>query len=404
MIIKNINNFNFENKIALIRVDYNVPINNNYEIIDDTRIQYSIPTIQKIICEKGKVVLISHFGRPKGKRLKNLSLKFLVPFLTKKFGIPVKFCDDCIGNNVINKIKKLKSGDILLLENLRFYKEEEEENYNFGQELSKNGDIYVNDAFSVAHRNHSSIITTPKFFLEKKCMGFLMKKEIENFKKFFSGQHKKPITVILGGSKVSSKLNIIKSLIDFSNFILIGGGMAYPFIKKKYGGKIGNSLTEKYSIIENTLEEILSELNKKNKNNILLFPKDVVISKTFDNNKNTKIVPIHSIPNGWIGLDIGPKSIKYFCNIIEKSKTILWNGPLGVFEFSNFSIGTKKIAKKISEITKNGAYSLVGGGDSIAALKMEKCEKKVSYLSTGGGSMLEILKNKVLPGIKSLYI
>ncbi|WP_185861918.1 phosphoglycerate kinase [Blattabacterium cuenoti] len=396
--IKTINDFNFKNKTALIRVDFNVPINNAYQITDDTRISYSIPTIQKIISEKGKIVLLSHFGRPKGIPSKILSLKFLIPFLYKKFKLSVNFCENCIGESVEKKVSNLKNGEILLLENLRFHKEEEEENENFAFNLSKLGNIYVNDAFSVSHRFHSSITILPKFF-KKKCIGFLMEKEIQFLNKFLSGKVKKPITILLGGAKVSSKIKIIENFIKFANYILIGGGMAYPFIKIN-GGKIGNSIFEKNKKIEKTIIKILDKYHKKN--GTLFFPKDVIVADSFKNTANTKIVPINSIPYGWMGLDLGPNSIKYFCNIIEKSKTIFWNGPMGVFEFHNFSLGTRSIAKAITNATKKGAFSLVGGGDSIASLKMEGCEKKISYLSTGGGAMLESLKNKMLPGIKAI--
>ncbi|AFJ90778.1 phosphoglycerate kinase [Blattabacterium sp. (Blaberus giganteus)] len=398
--IKTVNDFNFENQTALIRVDFNVPINEYYEIIDDTRIQYSIPTIQKIISEKGKIVLISHFGRPKGISSKTYSLKFLTHYLYKKLKINVFFHENCIGETVVKKVNELKNGEILLLENLRFYKEEEREDKNFAYELSKLGDIYVNDAFGVAHRFHTSITILPKFFGKKKCIGLLMKKEIQLLGQFSYGKGKRPITALLGGAKISSKIEVIENLIDFADYILIGGGMSYPFIKMK-GGMIGNSMIEKDQIIEKTLKKIF--FNKKM--NIIHLPKDVIIADSFKNEANTKISPIHSIPNGWMGLDIGPFSIKKFCKIIEKSKTILWNGPVGVFEFSNFSLGTRLIAKSIANTTEKGAFSLVGGGDSIAALKMEKYDKKISYLSTGGGAMLASLKKnkiKILPGINAI--
>ncbi|WP_185858304.1 phosphoglycerate kinase [Blattabacterium cuenoti] len=400
--IKTINNFDFRNQTALIRVDFNVPVNENHQITDNTRIKYSIPTIQKILYEKGKIVLISHFGRPKGKISEIYSLKFIVPFLSKELKTDVLFFENCIGKDVEKKVHQLKNGEILLLENLRFYKEEEEENEHFAFELSKLGDIYVNDAFGVSHRLHTSITILPKFFGEKKCIGFLMKKEIQNINKFLSKKGKKPITFLLGGAKISSKIEIIENIIDIADHLLIGGGMAFPFIKIN-GGKVGDSIVEYNKIIkiENTLKKILDQ--KKNKINILSFPKDVVISKSFKKTSNTKIVPIYSIPDGWMGLDIGPSSIKYFCNIIEKSKTIFWNGPVGVFEISNFSLGTKSIIKTIAKTTEKGSFSLIGGGDSIASLKMVKgCKEKISYLSTGGGAMLESLKNKILPGIKAI--
>nr|UCJ03840.1 phosphoglycerate kinase [Blattabacterium sp.] len=398
--IKTVYDFNFENQTALIRVDFNVPVNKFKKIIDDTRIQYSIPTIQKIISEKGKIVLISHFGRPRGIPSKTYSLKFLADHLSKQLKINVIFFEDCIGEAVINKVHELKHGEILLLENLRFYKEEEKEDINFAYELSKLGDIYVNDAFGVVHRFHTSITILPRFFENKKCIGLLMKKEIQYLDQFLYGKGKKPITVLLGGAKISSKIEIVESFIDFADSILIGGGMSYPFIKIK-GGTIGNSTIEEDKKIEKTLKKFFQKY--QNKINIIHLPKDVVIADSFKNEANTKIVPIHSIPNGWMGLDIGPISIKNFCNIIEKSKTILWNGPVGVFEFSNFSLGTRSMARSIANVTEKGAFSLVGGGDSIASLKMENCDKKISYLSTGGGAMLDCLKkNKTLPGINAI--
>ncbi|WP_185851921.1 phosphoglycerate kinase [Blattabacterium cuenoti] len=399
--IKTVDDFNFENKTALVRVDFNVPINKLHEITDDTRIRYSIPTIQKIISEKGKIVLISHFGRPKGIPSQTFSLKFLVDYLSKQLKITVNFCENCIGKIPLKKVDELKYGEILLLENLRFYKEEEKENENFAYELSKLGDIYVNDAFGVAHRYHTSITILPKFFSGKKCIGLLMKKEIQYLDQFLLGKGKKPITILLGGAKISSKIEIIENIIDFADYILIGGGMSYPFIKIK-GGMVGDSIIEKNKKIEKTLKKIFRKYH--NKINIIHLPKDVVIADSFKNESNTKIVPIDSIPNGWMGLDIGPYSIKNFCQIIEKSKTILWNGPVGVFEFENFSLGTRSIAKAIANRTEKGAFSLVGGGDSIASLKMENCENKISYLSTGGGAMLASLKNKMLPGISAIIL
>ncbi|WP_185850148.1 phosphoglycerate kinase [Blattabacterium cuenoti] len=402
--IKTVRDFNFEGKRVLIRVDFNVPINENYQIIDDTRIQYSIPTIKKILSDKGKVILISHFGRPKGKYSKNFSLKFLVNHLSDELNTTVKFHNDCIGEKSEKKVNELKTGEILLLENLRFYKEEEKEDINFSKNLARLADFYVNDAFSVSHRLHSSVSVLPKLFNKKcKCIGILMEKEILFLDKFLSGKGKKPVTVLLGGAKIFSKIKIIENLIDFSDHLLIGGGISYPFIKIK-GGKIGDSITE----IENNKnidDKLTSILNLNNKKNIISLPTDVIISDYFDNSANTKICDIYSIPDKWIGLDIGPNSIKNFCNIINKSKTILWNGPMGVFELQKFSFGTKSIAKAIANATtKNKAFSLVGGGDSVAALKMVGYEKKISYLSTGGGAMLEYLKTKNNPGIQAMMI
>lgn len=402
--IKTVRDFNFEGKKVLIRVDFNVPINENYQIIDDTRIQYSIPTIKKILSDKGKVILISHFGRPKGKFSKNFSLKFLVNYLSDKLNTTVKFHNDCIGEKSEKKANELKTGEILLLENLRFYQEEEKEDINFSKSLARLADFYVNDAFSVSHRLHSSVSVLPKLFNKKcKCIGILMEKEILFLDKFLSGKGKKPVTVLLGGAKIYSKIKIIENLIDFSDHLLIGGGISYPFIKIK-GGKIGNSIIE----IENNKnidDKLISILNLNNKKNIISLPTDVIISDYFDNSANIKICDIYSIPDKWIGLDIGPNSIKNFCNIINKSKTILWNGPMGVFELQKFSFGTKSIAKAIANATtKNKAFSLVGGGDSVAALKMVGYEKKISYLSTGGGAMLEYLKTKNNPGIQAMMV
>ncbi|WP_185866355.1 phosphoglycerate kinase [Blattabacterium cuenoti] len=397
--IKTVSDLNFKNKIALVRVDFNVPVNNqSYKIIDDTRILYSIPTIQKIISDSGKVVLMSHFGRPKGKYSKIYSLRFIISYLSKKLKIPIKFSETCIGKAVEKKISELKNGEILLLENIRFYKEEEEGNENFAFKLSKLGDIYVNDAFGVSHRSHASISIVPKFFGEKKCIGFLMKKEIQSLKKVLE-KGRAPITILLGGAKISSKIAIIENMINLVDYLLIGGAMSYPFIKAQ-GGKVGNSLVDEYNDLK-VLKKIIEQYKKQKKTKIL-FPKDVIIADSFKNYAQTKIVSIHSIPDGWMGLDIGPTSIKNFCEIINYSRTILWNGPLGVFEFQNFSSGTTSIAKSIVKSTEHGAFSLVGGGDTIAALKIKKYENKISYLSTGGGAMLESLKNKMLPGIKAI--
>ncbi|WP_185873075.1 phosphoglycerate kinase [Blattabacterium cuenoti] len=389
--IKDVNDFNFKNKIALLRVDYNVPVDKYGKITDDTRIKYSLPTINKIISDEGKIVIISHFGRPKGIFNKKYSLKFLIPILSKKLKKSIIFCPNVIGNDTKNKIKYLKNGNIILLENLRFYREEEKGDEQFSYILSKYGDIYVNDAFGVSHRKHSSITIVPKFF-NKKCIGLLMKKEIYNLSIFFSKKISRPVTIILGGVKISSKLNFIKNFINIADYILIGGGLSYPFIKMDSGniGKSLNNIKEKKKLIQ----EILYL-----KNNIIYFPNDVIAVKN-GNFNNIKIISINNIPNNWKGLDIGPNSINNFCKIINKSKTILWNGPMGLFENNKFSKGTISIAKEIIKITeKNYAFTIVGGGDSIYALKMIKSIDKVSYLSTGGGAMLEFLEKKTLPGI-----
>ncbi|WP_185872559.1 phosphoglycerate kinase [Blattabacterium cuenoti] len=395
-LIKTVNDFNFYNKIALIRVDFNVPINpNNFHILDDTRIKSSIPTIKKVLYDNGKVILLSHFGRPKGKYNKKYSIKFLIPYLYKQLQVPIKFSEYCIGPKVEELVLNLKNQEVILLENIRFYKEEEENNKFFAFKLSKLGNIYVNDAFGSYHRFHASITSLPTFFIKNKCIGFLMEKEIKSLNKFL-GTGKQPISILLGGSKINSKIQIIKNLIHFADHILIGGGMAYPFIKI-LGGNIGDSLTEQYDKqIETELKYCLKQHNKK-----IFFPKDVIIN----HEHKTKIVSIDSIPHGWKGLDIGPESIKFFCTILKKSKTILWNGPFGVFEKHPFYIGTQSIAKFIAQLTtNNNCFSLVGGGDSIAALKMIKLEHKVSYISTGGGALLESLKNTTLPGIKAFFL
>lgn len=393
--MKNVSDFNFLNKTVLLRVDYNVPTDNLKKITDDTRIRYSLPTIKKIISDNGKIILISHFGRPKGIHNK-YSLKFLIPILSKILNKNIHFIDDCMKTDIEEKIKNMKCGDIFLLENLRFYKEEEEGNEEFAYKLSKYGNFYINDAFSVSHRYHSSIFILPKFFpKEKKCIGFLMKKEIDKFKKFLSGKMKKPISILLGGSKILSKLEIIDKCIEFSDHILLGGAMAYPFIMKK-GGKVGE-YEKKFDIskVKNIIKNILYKNYGKN---ILIYPKDVIIAKFNDLNK-INISSIYSVPKKWIGLDIGPKSIKCFSNYIRNSNTILWNGPMGMFENNKFSMGTKIIAEEIIKMTEKGSYSIVGGGDSLSALRLAKKYNKISYLSTGGGAMLESLKNKVLPGI-----
>ncbi|WP_185864820.1 phosphoglycerate kinase [Blattabacterium cuenoti] len=400
--IKDINDFDFYNKKALLRVDFNVPVNNFQEITDDTRIRYTIPTIQKILSDQGKVIIISHFGRPQEIKSKNYSLKFLLPYLSKLLKSPIFFCEKCIGKSVEEKIQKLKNGEIILLENLRFHKEEEKGNQKFAFELSKFGDIYVNDAFGASHRDHSSITILPKFFKNKKCIGLLMKKEIHNLNKLLLGNVKRPMTIILGGAKISSKINIIKRFIKISDYLLLGGIMSYPFIKKT-GGHIGNSLiTENNNENDKNFDQIVNNIlsiNNKTKN--LILPKDIIALS--ENNKNIQNFSIFCIPKGWKGLDIGKESIKYFCDIITKSRTILWNGPMGKLELPKFSLGTISIAKKIAEVTtEKNYYSIVGGGDSIYALKKAKCINNISYISTGGGAMLEMLKNKNLPGIKAI--
>lgn len=396
--MKTINDFNFKNKIALIRVDFNIPINDNFFITDKTRIVKTIPTIQKILQDGGKIVLMSHLGRHNNKSSKKNSFQNVILEISKILNIPIKFSPHCIGNEVEKLVSELKKREILLLENLRFYKEEEEGNENFARMLSNLGDIYVNDAFGTAHRAHASTYTITKYFPNKKCFGYLMMQEIHSINKILkNGCH--PITVILGGSKISSKINIIKNIIPKINYLLIGGGMAYTFIKAK-GGKIGDSIIENDKL--NIALEIFKE-SEKRKVHIYL-PIDVIITNNFNKNYiKTEIALANSISDGYKGLDIGPLSIKKFSEIIYNSKTILWNGPVGVFENPIFSNGTFSIANAIIKATTElGAFSLVGGGDSIFAIKKLGYENKISYISTGGGAMLEILEGKKLPGISSI--
>jgi phosphoglycerate kinase len=393
--MKTIDNFFFFQKTAIVRVDFNVPLNYNLTITDSTRIKYSIPTIKKIIHDGGKVVLISHLGNPKKDEKKKFSLEILIPQISKELKIPVKFFPDCIGKKVKNTVFNMKNGEVILLENLRFYEEEKKENENFAFQLSNLGDIYVNDAFGVSHRSHSSITTITKFFPNSKCVGYLMMKEIKAINKILKNP-KKPVLGIIGGAKISSKIPIIKNLISILDNLIIGGGISYTFIKSQ-GGKIGNSIIENDKIF--TAFNILKEAKKKGTK--IYLPIDCHITKDINKYSNQKyFCNINEIPNGFKGLDIGPLSIKKFSKIIKNSKTILWNGPMGVFELDKFSNGTLSIAKEVSKSTKNGSFSLVGGGDSIAAIKKLGHKNNISYISTGGGAMLESLKGKELIGIK----
>lgn len=393
--MKTIDNFFFFQKTAIVRVDFNVPLNYNLKITDSTRIKYSIPTIKKIINDGGKVVLISHLGNPKKDERKKFSLEILIPQISKELKIPVKFFPDCIGKKVKNTVFNMKNGEVILLENLRFYEEEKKENENFAFQLSNLGDIYVNDAFGVSHRSHSSITTITKFFPNSKCVGYLMMKEIKAINKILKNP-KKPVLGIIGGAKISSKIPIIKNLISILDNLIIGGGISYTFIKSQ-GGKIGNSIIENDKIF--TAFNILKEAKKKCTK--IYLPIDCHITKDINKSSNQKyFCNINEIPNGFKGLDIGPLSIKKFSKIIKNSKTILWNGPMGVFELDKFSNGTLSIAKEVSKSTKNGSFSLVGGGDSIAAIKKLGHKNNISYISTGGGAMLESLKGKELIGIK----
>ncbi|GIJ94887.1 phosphoglycerate kinase [Capnocytophaga stomatis] len=395
--MKTIDNFNFKDKKALIRVDFNVPLDENFKVTDNTRIEAAKPTIEKILKDGGSVVLMSHLGRPKGEKNQKYSLKHIVDEVSKELGKPVIFVDDCVGESVEKAVAAAPSGSVILLENLRFYAEEEKGNEDFSAKLAKLGDIYVNDAFGTAHRAHASTTIVAKFFPNNKCFGYLLAKEIESIDKVMkSGE--KPVTAILGGSKVSSKITIIENILDKVNHLIIGGGMAYTFVKAQ-GGKIGDSICE-----DDKLQLALDILAKaKSKGVEVHLPVDVVAADDFNNDAKTQVVDVTNIPDGWQGLDAGPKSLANFKEVILKSKTILWNGPVGVFEMPTFAKGTIEVGNFIAEATKNGAFSLVGGGDSVAAVKQFGFENKVSYVSTGGGAMLESLEGRVLPGIQAIY-
>jgi len=387
-----LNDFNFENKKALIRVDFNVPLNNEFMVTDATRIHAAKSTIIKVLEDGGSAILMSHLGRPKGKE-DQFSLGHIVEKVIEILGVQVKFVDDCVGEKVAKAVSELEPGEILLLENLRFYEEEKAGDKNFAEQLSNFGDIYVNDAFGTAHRAHASTAIIAEFFPNKKCFGNLLAREIESIHKVLN-DNEKPVTAILGGAKVSSKIGVIENILDKVDHIIIGGGMTFTFIKA-LGGSIGSSLVE-----EDKQELALSILTKaKAKNVEIHLPVDVIIADRFSNDANTKEIDTTQIPDGWMGLDAGSKTAQNFAAVIAKSKTILWNGPLGVFEMENFSKGTIALGNAIAEATANGAFSLVGGGDSVAAVKKFGFEDKVSYVSTGGGAILEMLEGKTLPGI-----
>lgn len=390
-----INDFNFKDKRALIRVDFNVPLDEEFNVTDNTRIKAAKPTIIKILEDGGSCVLMSHLGRPKGVEDK-FSLKHIVDKVSEVIGIQVKFVNDCIGDEAEKASKELQPGELLLLENLRFHDEEKSGDTAFAEKLSKLGDIYVNDAFGTAHRAHASTTVVAQFFDEKKCFGSLLAKEIESIKKVLENSER-PVTAVLGGAKVSSKIGIIRNILDKADHIIIGGGMTYTFIKAQ-GGKIGDSICEDNK--RNLALDILEEAKEKGVK--IHLPVDVVAANAFDNDANTQVVDVDKIPDGWQGLDAGPKTNVAFSFVIAQSKTILWNGPLGVFEMPNFAKGTIELGNAIADATAEGAFSLVGGGDSVAAVKQFGFEQKVSYVSTGGGAMLESLEGKTLPGIEAI--
>ena len=393
--MKTINDFNFANKKALIRVDFNVPLNSDFEVTDVTRIEAAKPTIIKILEDGGAVVLMSHLGRPKGVDA-NYSMKHIVEKVADIIGIQVKFVPDCIGEKVNKAVNNLQNGEILLLENLRFYAEETAGDEGFSEQLSKNGDIYVNDAFGTAHRAHASTTIVAKYFSKNKCFGSLLAKEIESIDKVLTNSEK-PVLAILGGAKVSSKITVIENILDKVDHLIIGGGMTFTFVKA-LGGSVGDSICE-----DDKMELALEILEKAAAKNVQIhLPVDVLAADDFSNDANTQIVDVTQIPDGWQGLDAGPKSQVIFDGVVNSCKTILWNGPLGVFELETFSKGTITLGNSIDKATQNGAFSLVGGGDSVAAVKQFGFADKVSYVSTGGGAMLETLEGKTLPGINAI--
>ncbi|HDP55544.1 MAG TPA: phosphoglycerate kinase [Bacteroidetes bacterium] len=388
--------YNFAGKRAIIRVDFNVPLDGNLKVTDDNRIRAALPTIKKVLSDGGSAILMSHLGRPKQGPEDKFSLKHIFSTLESKLGTSVKFAPDCIGSEAVQLASSLKGGEVLLLENLRFYKEEEKGDEGFAQKLASLADVYVNDAFGTAHRAHASTTIIAKFFPQNKMFGFLIESELAGLDKVLHNPQK-PYTAVLGGAKVSTKITIIENLLDKVDNLIIGGGMMFTFIKA-LGGKIGASMVE-----DDKLEMALDILEKaKAKGVKILLPTDAVIADEFNNDASTDTVKVDEIPDGWLGLDIGPESVALFSKVIEESKTILWNGPMGVFEMAKFAEGTKLVAKAMASATAKGAFSLVGGGDSVAAVNQLGLANEVSYVSTGGGALLEYLENGDLPGIKAV--
>jgi phosphoglycerate kinase len=393
--MKTLDTFNFSGKKALIRVDFNVPLDDKYNITDLTRIKATIPTINKILKDGGSAILMSHLGRPKGGYEEKFSLKHLIPTLSKTFNTTVKFATDCIGDDAVKLSSELKPGEILLLENLRFYKEEEKGDVEFAKKLARYGDVWVNDAFGTAHRAHASTAVIGQFFKDRVC-GYVMQAELDNAKKVL-GNPERPFTAIMGGSKISDKILVIEQLLDKVDNLIIGGGMSYTFTKA-FGGKIGKS------ICENDKLELAKDIvaKAKAKGVKLYLPLDSVVADKFSNDANRKTVKSNEIPDELEGLDIGPLSIDEFSKIVETSKTVMWNGPMGVFEFPNFATGTESIAKAVVKATDKGGFSLIGGGDSASAINNLGFGEKVSYVSTGGGALLEYMEGKTLPGVAAL--
>ncbi|WP_281636752.1 phosphoglycerate kinase [Flavobacterium marginilacus] len=393
--MKTLNNFDFNNKKAIIRVDFNVPLDENFNVTDTTRIEAAKPTIDYILSNGGSVILMSHLGRPKGAQDK-YSLKHILKTTSDILGVTVQFASNCVGAEAQEAAKNLKPGEVLLLENLRFHDEEEAGDVAFAKELASLGDIYVNDAFGTAHRAHASTTIIAQFFADNKCFGTLLAKEIESLNKVLKNSEK-PVTAVLGGSKVSSKITVIENILDKVDHMIIGGGMTFTFIKAQ-GGNVGDSICELDKL--DLALEILRLAKEKGVQ--IHIPVDVVAANDFSNTADTQVVDVREIPEGWQGLDAGPKSLANFEKVILESKTILWNGPLGVFEMETFAKGTIALGNYIAASTQNGAFSLVGGGDSVAAVKQFGFEEKMSYVSTGGGAMLEMLEGRTLPGIAAI--
>ncbi|HPD96312.1 MAG TPA: phosphoglycerate kinase [Tenuifilaceae bacterium] len=418
--MKTIDNYNFNGKKAIVRVDFNVPLDKaTFQVTDDTRIRGALPTIKKIIGDGGAAILMSHLGRPNGKPQDKFSLKHVVPTIEKDLGLKIKFAPDCVGDEAKKLAAELKPGEVLLLENLRFYEEEEGKPYSLGEnatdeekkaakakvkesqkefvnKLASLADCYVNDAFGTAHRAHASTALIAAHFPGNSMFGYLIESELKAMDKVLKAADK-PFTAIMGGAKVSDKILIIENLLEKVNNLIIGGGMTYTFIKAQ-GGSIGKSICEEDKL--DLAKEILTKAKTKGVN--VYLPVDAINADAFDANANTNISKVNETPDGWMGLDIGPETVKLFSDVIAKSKTILWNGPMGVFEMEKFAHGTSAIAKAIADATAKGAYSLVGGGDSVAAVNKNKLADKISYVSTGGGAMLEYMEGKELPGIKAI--
>lgn len=387
--------YNFNGKRTLVRVDFNVPLNDQFEITDDTRMQAAVPTMKKILSDGGRLILMSHLGRPKAQE-PEFSLKHVVNHLQELLSTPVKFANNCVGEAALELTSNMKNGEVVLLENLRFHAEEKAGDEFFAGQLAEHADVYVNDAFGTAHRAHASTAVIARFFPHDKLFGTIMENEIASIDKVLHGAEK-PVAAIIGGAKVSSKITIIENLLDRVDHILIGGGMAFTFVKAQ-GGKVGSSLTE-----DDKMDLALEILAKaKTKGVEIHLPTDAVIADKFDNDANRDQCAINEIPDGWMGLDIGSHSANAYLQVIESSKTILWNGPMGVFEMDNFAHGTVAVAKKLAEVTENGTFTLIGGGDSVAAINKFNLAEEVSYVSTGGGAMLEYLEGKELPGIAAI--